>query len=304
MGYLMTVKQLRAFLAVAQTLSFTRACDRLHISQPALSLTIKGLEDSLGGPLLIRSTRRVSLTPEGEALVPLAKRLLADWDNTEERLRQHFTLELGKVAIAAMPSFACNGLPDALMAFRQHFPRINVTVHDVINEDVIEMVRRERVELGIAFAPEATDDLAFTPLFTDRFVAVVPPTSPLANATDISWSALLNEDLIALQRPSMVRRLLEHTLAARGIALPVAFESHQLATVGHMVASGLGVSVVPSLCGPQMQALGAHCLPLHDPVIAHEVGLLSPKDRKLSVAAQALADVLQRTVSTPVLCSK
>ncbi|RAR60265.1 LysR family carnitine catabolism transcriptional activator [Onishia taeanensis] len=296
----MTVKQLRAFLAVAQTLSFTRACDRLHLSQPALSLTIKGLEDSLGGPLLIRSTRRVSLTPEGEALVPLAKRLIADWDNTEERLRQHFTLELGRVAIAAMPSFACNLLPDALMAFRHRFPRINVTVHDVINEEVIEMVRRERVELGIAFAPEATDDLAFTPLFTDRFVAVVPPASALASEASLSWSALLGEDLIALQRPSMVRRLLEQALASRGIALTVAFESHQLATVGRMVASGLGVSAVPSLCTPQMQALGARCLPLHDPAIVHDVGLLSHQDRKLSVAAQALAEVLQTTVAAPV----
>ncbi|WP_168013022.1 LysR family transcriptional regulator [Halomonas salinarum] len=300
----MTVKQLRAFLAVAQTLSFTRACDRLHLSQPALSLTIKGLEDSLGGPLLIRSTRRVSLTPEGEVLVPLAKRLLADWDNTEERLRQHFTLELGRVAIAAMPSFAGNLLPDALMAFRARFPRINVTVHDVINEEVIEMVRRERVELGIAFAPEATDGLAFTPLFRDHFVAVVPAASALANETSLAWSALLEEDLIALQRPSMVRRLLEQELAAQGVGLSVAFESHQLATVGRMVASGLGVSAVPSLCTPQMQALGARCLPLHGPVIAHEVGLLSPKDRKLSVAAQALAEVLKGTVSTPVLCSE
>src|SRR5690625_6609937 len=73
----MTVKQLRAFLAVAQTLSFTRACERLHLSQPALSLAIKGLEETLGGPLLIRSTRSVRLTPEGEALLPLAKRLQA-----------------------------------------------------------------------------------------------------------------------------------------------------------------------------------------------------------------------------------
>ncbi len=68
----MTVKQLRAFLVVAQTLSFTQACERLHLSQPALSLAIKGLEESLGGKLLIRSTRSVRLTPEGESLLPLA----------------------------------------------------------------------------------------------------------------------------------------------------------------------------------------------------------------------------------------
>ena len=94
----MTVKQLRAFLAVAQSLSFAQACERLHLSQPALSLAIKNLEQSLGGQLLVRTTRSVALTPEGETLLPIAVRLLADWDNAEDLLRQHFTLQMGKVA--------------------------------------------------------------------------------------------------------------------------------------------------------------------------------------------------------------
>ncbi|MDN3555169.1 LysR family transcriptional regulator [Halomonas maura] len=299
----MTVKQLRAFLAVAQTLSFTQACERLHLSQPALSLTIKGLEESLGGRLLTRSTRSVRLTPEGESLVPLAKRLLADWDNTEELLRQRFTLRLGRVAVAAMPSFAGSLLPDVLMAFRRRYPRINVTVHDVINEQVIDMVHQGRVELGIAFEPEAAQSLHFAPLYLDRFVAVVPAGSPLAARTAIDWPALLTQDFITLQRPSMVRRLLEQQLRLQGIELPVAFESHQLATVGRMVASGLGVSAVPSLCIHQMHELGARCLPLHAPIIERAVGILSPSADDLSVAAQALREVLQESVSTPVLSS-
>ncbi|ATJ82887.1 LysR family transcriptional regulator [Halomonas beimenensis] len=300
----MTVKQLRAFLAVAQTLSFTQACERLHLSQPALSLTIKGLEESLGGRLLTRSTRSVRLTPEGESLVPLAKRLLADWDNTEELLRQRFTLRLGRVALAAMPSFAGNQLPAVLMAFRARYPHINVTVHDVINEQVIDMVRQGRVELGIAFEPEAAESLHFAPLFEDRFVAVVPAASPLADRPDIDWPTLLRADFITLQRPSMVRLLLEQQLQRQGIALPVAFESHQLATVGRMVAEGLGVSAVPSLCIDQMHELGARCLALHAPVIQRAVGVLSPGPGSLSVAAQALREVLQETITTPVLSSE
>ncbi|MCH4562901.1 LysR family transcriptional regulator [Halomonas sp. EGI 63088] len=298
----MTVKQLRAFLAVAQTLSFTQACEHLHLSQPALSLAVKGLEESLGGRLLIRTTRSVRLTPEGESLVPLAKRLLADWDNAEEVMRQHFTLQLGRVALAAMPSFACNQLPTALMAFRRRHPRIKVTVHDVINEQVIDMVRHQRVELGIAFEPDASDGLAFTPLFEDRFVAVVPADSPLAEATTVCWAELLRHEFITLQRPSMVRLLLEHELAVQGIELPVAFESHQLVTVGRMVASGLGVSAVPALCRQQMHELGGHCLALTDPVIARPVGVLSPAGRELSVAAQALQEILAATLSSADTC--
>lgn len=294
----MTVKQLRAFLAVAQTLSFTRACERLHLSQPALSLAIKGLEETLGGPLLIRSTRSVRLTPEGEVLLPLAKRLLIEWDNAEELLHQHFTLQFGRVALAAMPSIACNRLPSALREFRQRFPKVNITVHDVINERVIEMVRQRQVELGIAFEPEARTGIDFLPLFEDIFVAVVPPDIPLANAGSVNWSALLQHDFITLQRPSMVRILLEQTLADRQIELPVAFESHQLATVGRMVASGLGVSAVPALCRAQMHELGARCLPLRDPCIQRTVGVVSSAGQELSSAARALHEVLQTTFRT------
>ena len=210
----MTVKQLRAFLAVAQSLSFAQACERLHLSQPALSLAIKNLEESLGGQLLTRTTRSVRLTPEGETLLPIARRLLVDWDNTEELLRQHFTLQLGKVAVAAMPSFAGNRLPAALKAFRDAYPRVNVAVHDVINERVMEMVRERRVELGVAFEPAALDGLQFTPLYNDRFVAVVPASSELASRDALSWADLLGQAFIALQRPSAVRLLLEDSIAA------------------------------------------------------------------------------------------
>lgn len=297
----MTLKQLRAFLAVAQTLSFTQACERLHLSQPALSLAIKGLEESLGGRLLIRSTRSVRLTPEGESLLPLAKRLIAEWDNTEELLRQRFTLQLGRLSLATMPSFASNLLPPALMAFRQRHPRVNITVHDVINEQVIEMVRNHQVELGIVFEPEASGSLSFTPLFVDRFVAVVPEDSLLAGHGTIDWPTLLTHDFITLQRPSMVRRLIEQGLERGGITLPTAFESHQLATVGRMVSSGLGVSAVPSLCLRQMQELGARCLPLTDPVIERAVGILTYGDHELSVAALALQEVLAQSIHPPRL---
>ncbi|MCP1649460.1 LysR family transcriptional regulator [Pseudomonas nitroreducens] len=288
----MTVKQLRAFLAVAQSLSFAQACERLHLSQPALSLAIKSLEESLGGQLLVRTTRSVALTPEGETLLPLARRLLADWDNAEEVMHQHFTLQLGKVSIAAMPSFAGNLLPAVLRTFRDRHPKVNVAVHDVINEQVLEMVRNRRVELGIALESDSLDGLTFTPFYTDRFVAVLPADSPLAGEATITWEQLLEDHFITLQRPSAVRLLLEDQLASRHGRLPVAFESHQLVTVGRMVAEGLGVSAVPRLCRQQMEELGARCVALEEPCIERRVGLFCLAQHQLSSAAQALSDVL------------
>ncbi|MAB98505.1 MAG: LysR family transcriptional regulator [Pseudomonadaceae bacterium] len=289
----MTIKQLRAFLAVAQSLSFAQACERLHLSQSALSLTIKALEDGLGGRLFSRTTRNVNLTPEGEALLPMARRLLADWENAEEQLRQRFTLQQGRVTLAAMPSFACNLLPDVLMNFRARYPNVNVTVNDVINEQVIAMVRDREVELGIAFEPDGDTSLQFTALYRDRFIAVVGTDSPLSAQHTVSWPTLLQQPFITLQRPSAVRVMLEQHLARHAMQLPVVFESHQLATVGRMVASGLGVSAVPALCRQQMRELGAHCLELEAPIVERNIGILTKPDNQLSVSAQALFDSLR-----------
>lgn len=295
----MSVKQLRAFLAVAHTLNFAQASLRLNLSQPALSLAVRSLEEGLGGPLLTRTTRRVILTPEGEAFFPMARQLLADWDNAEEAMRQRFTLQRGKVSLAAMPSFAGNSLPPILRTFRNSHAGINVTVHDVVNEQVLEMVRDGRVEMGIAFEPELDASLHFTPLINDRFVAVVPASSALATLSRVSWMTLLSLDFITLQRPSAVRVLLEETLAKRRLKLDVAFESHQLVTVGRMVASGLGVSAVPALCADQMRELGAVTLPLHAPIIERQVGIIRPAPLQLSAAAQALAATISRGFEAP-----
>lgn len=295
----MNLKQLRAFVAVATYQSFAQAGEHLHLSQPALSLSIKSLEEHLGGALLSRTTRSVSLTPEGEVLLPLARQLLADWDNTEELLRQRFTLQLGRVSIAAMPAFAGNLLPPVLKLFRQRYPRVNVTVHDVINEQVLELVRHRRVEMGIALEPESSEPLLFHPLYLDRFVAVVPRESPLAGQAQVSWAELLREDFIALQRPSAVRLLLERQVARDHGKLAVAFESHQLSTIGRMVANGLGVSAVPALCIGQMRELGAECVALVEPVVERRIGVMMLADHKLSAAAQAVLDVLVAEVTDP-----
>ena len=154
------------------------------------------------------------------------------------------------------------------------------------------MVRDRQVELGVAFEPMQSTSMTFTPLYRDRFVAVVAQDSPLAARTAIDWQTLLQQPFITLQRPSTVRVMLEEHLQARGLKLPVEFESHQLATVGRMVASGLGVSAVPALCAEQMQELGARCLTLDDSV-ERAIGVLTEPGNELSAAAQALFDILK-----------
>ncbi|SBS31898.1 HTH-type transcriptional regulator GltC [Marinomonas spartinae] len=288
----MNIKQLRAFLCVAQSMSFANAANQLHLSQPALSLSIKSLETSLGGKLLTRSTRTVSLTPEGEALLPIAKRLLTQWENAEDEMKQRFALQLGKISIAAMPSFAASLLPQAIRQYHQRFPNVQVTIDDVLSDAVVDMVANNQVELGISFEPDTLNDLTFHPLYEDCFIAILPKDHPLTEQNSITWQALLAYDFITLQRPSSVRALIESALANAGIPLHVAFDAHQLATVGRMVSEGMGVAVVPALCRKQANEQGAICRPITTPDIRWQVGVVCKPRSHLSVAAAAMLDVL------------
>ncbi len=288
-----TIKQMRAFVAVANTQSFAEACGLINLSQPALSIAIKNLEADLGGPLLTRTTRTLSLTPEGKAFLPIAERLLHDWDNALQDVHNLFALRRGKITIAAMPSFACNQLPQAFVAFRKQHREVNITVQDVVAEQVVDLVRAGRVEIGISFEPGDSEDLRFTPLFQDKFIALLPPQGPGSNTPKVlDWATLLQQDFITLQKPAKMRALLDNTLEKHGLHLSVAFETHQLVTIGRMVASGLGVSAVPALCREQMQEMGAVCCDLESPAVTRQVGIITRRRYPLSVAARALEEVI------------
>lgn len=293
-----SIKQLQAFVAVAKARSFAEACIQLHLSQPALSITIKKLEDAVGGRLLARSTRSVALTPEGAEFYPVAKRLLSDWDSSLLDVRNLFALRRGKLDIAAMPTFASSLLPSILGRYHQQYADINITVHDVIAEDVVAMVRNGRVDLGISFDPgmETSDmaDIHFKPLFSDKFVAVLPQAHPLLKNKKLKWNDLKDSAFITLQRPSSIRLLIDAKLEQQGINITPTFEAHQLASIGRMVSQGMGISVVPALSGEQMMEMGAVCLPISAPVITRKVGVLTRNRFPLSAAAQAMLEVVDQ----------
>ena len=287
-----SIKQLQAFVAVANSGSFAEASAIMHLSQPALSISIKKLEEAVGGKLLARSTRSVALTPEGAEFLPVVERLLADWDRSLDDVHNLFTLNRGKLDIAAMPTFASSLLPELLAKYHRLYGDVKVTVHDVIAESVVEMVRNGRVELGVTFDPGDAQDLNFQPLFRDRFVAALPANHELLKKKNLKWRDLENTAFIALQRPSSIRLLLDKALLDSGIEIKPAFEAHQLASIGRMVSTGLGVSVVPALSAGQMEEMGAVCRPISSPTITRKVGLITRKRHPQSVATKAMVDVI------------
>jgi LysR family carnitine catabolism transcriptional activator len=149
-------------------------------------------------------------------------------------------------------------------------------------------VRQGRAELGICFNPGESEDLIFKELFSDELIAVVPQKHPLARKASTTWEALVDDTLIMLQKPSSMRLYIEEVLNEHQLQISPAIEVNQLATVGKLVALGLGVSTVPKMCEQQMIESGAMCVPLDTPKIERSVGVIWRTRFALSAAAKAL----------------
>ncbi|EOA5473388.1 LysR family transcriptional regulator, partial [Acinetobacter baumannii] len=241
----MTLKQLKAFLALARTLNYANASLELHLSQSALSLTIKSLEEELGGKLFNRNTRRVELTQEGKSLIPYAKKLLANWDEMENDVKQRFKLNRGTLSIASMPFVTHAILPEVIHQFLAVHPNLNFSIHDIPNETIIEKVQDGIFELGICFEPDLTEGLEFKPLFEEDFLALLPKNHPLAQSSSITWHELCSNPFVTLQKPSIVRYLVEQNCLRNNITLDLKVECHQISSLSSFVAYGIGVSAIP-----------------------------------------------------------
>jgi LysR family carnitine catabolism transcriptional activator len=290
-----TVKQLRIFIEVARKRSFAAAAKQLHLSQPAISLAIQNLEQHIGGKLFDRNTRHLELTPEGQLFYPTATNLLTQWSDALEDVNNLFTLKRGKLNMAVMPSFASNDLPDIAALYHKQYPHINLAINSIVMDDAIENVRKGHCELAIMFAGQNMQGVEFTPLFSDQFMLIYAQSyaSQLDGISESnSLNALLGLPMIAMDKDSSVRGWVDEVIQTYGVLPKIVAEVNQLETLGRLVAKGMGVGIVPSLCREQMQSFGLIMQPLPAELLTREVGIVTPMNQGLSSAGQAMISVL------------
>ncbi|MBK1697643.1 LysR family transcriptional regulator [Rhodovibrio salinarum] len=288
-----THRQMQAFVAVAETRSFRAAGERINLSQPALSLAIKSLEERLGGPLIDRDSRAFELTREGAAFYPAAARLLADWDVAVEDVRSLFEMQRGRVTLGALPSLAAGKMPAVLAAYSARYPRIDVEMFDVIADRILALVREGRADFGLSVRPQREPEVAFEPLFTESFVVVHPPEHAVADTAQVTARDLIRHPFIALSRASSVRKAFDRAVAEADLGVRPVIEVEQLSTAATLVAQGRGLTAVPEACLPLMRVHGLHARPLIEPQVEREIGVLTARGRSLSVAAASLLEDTQ-----------
>ncbi|MDT1064549.1 LysR family transcriptional regulator [Paracoccus sp. CPCC 101403] len=295
-----TLKQFRAFVAVAETGQFTRAAERLGLSQSAVSTLIGQLETNLGLRLFDRHTRLLRLTQAGTEALAVARQAVGDLDRLVENARELNDFSRGRVTIASGTLQAALTLPRLIKGFHLRYPNIDVSMHDVPERVVIEMVKSGAADLGLGTVSERDSEVVGTELLTDAFLVVMRPEHPLAQRSALRWQDLAEETLIGPQRGNPIRERLEAEMARIGMELKL-HRSLQVAlplTIIGMVEAGLGVAVMTSTVKPLAHSVGLVTIMPSEPVIARKISLIQRSDNSLAPACRLFREFVQRAIQT------
>lgn len=289
--------QLRGFLAVAQTQSFTQAAEQLFLTQPALSLQIKALEEELGQPLFERSGRRVLLTPAGRLLQERAEQIVALANQARSELQATQELRSGSLKLGATESLCLYILPPVIQFFHEKFPGIELQFINRHSADIVMLVAEGRVDFGLVTLPVLDPRLETDTLFYREDVAICAPTSPLLAESTVTLEALADQPLLLLlEKSSSSRILLDQLLARQGVMPAQILELGSIEIIKRFVALGLGVSILPGytieaeLKAGSLRAIRLSWLP------TRTVGIVRRRKSFLSPAGQLFLKLLRNHV--------
>ena len=288
----MQLHQLAYALAVAEEESFTRAADRLHLAQPSLSRQVRLLEQELGVVLFNRGPGqgRVTLTPDGSALLPFLQRVLADIEATGAEARALSGMVRGHLAVGATPSLITSVLAPALVAFHASHPGIGLSVVEAGSHQLVPQVASGEVDLALVVLPVTEPMVTTTPLFHDPLVLAVAPDHPFARKRRVQVRDLDGLDLVMFREGYDLRAVTLDACREAAVEPHLVSEGGEMAGVLSFVAAGLGAAVVPAIALPADGSLAA--VPFAAPTLSRTVALAQRGDRALARPARALADQL------------
>jgi DNA-binding transcriptional LysR family regulator len=242
----MEIRQLRAFVAIAETRTFTAAAQRVHVTQAAISMQIRQLEQEVGIPLFIRTPRRVVLTEAGEHLLERAQLILREHDAARAELAELAGAEHGRIRLgSASGMVSADTLPVILRRMQKLYPQAEVTVTSGTSEELVRKILAGEADMAFVSLPVEARNVDTELLSRDQLVAIASPRHPLAAQRVISAFALAQEKLILGERGGNTRRLIDQFFADAGLKPTVTMELSRQAAIKNMVAADMGVGIVP-----------------------------------------------------------
>ncbi|MBQ0753823.1 MAG: LysR family transcriptional regulator [Gammaproteobacteria bacterium] len=286
----MDSNSLSAFLAVADSGSFTAAAERLFLTQPAISKRIAQLEDQLGARLFDRIGRQVHLTEAGHALLPRARQVIRDLDDMSRAISGLSGEVSGTLRIGTSHHIGLHRLPPVLRQFSREFPKVQLDIHFIDSEEAWEGVLHGDLELGVVTLPPIADDRVYSEaIWNDPLVFMAAPEHPLATEQHVSLEMLTQYAALLPSPVTFTRRIVEALFREQSLTLNISMSTNYLETIHMMVSIGLGWSLLPAtMLDEQVVKLATD-----ESVMHRQLGFVTHPGRSLSNAAQRFLEILR-----------
>ncbi|GGB89592.1 LysR family transcriptional regulator [Staphylococcus nepalensis] len=288
----MEIRQISYFLEVAQQGSFTKASQTLHISQPALSKTIKAFETELGVELLDRTDKRVRLTDSGEIVYQYGKQILNTISTLTSSLEDNAMLKSGHIKMGLPSLIGIMFFPNIMKGFASAYPGITVALTEEGTNNVIHLVDKGDLDCGIVMLPVDQNDFDVIPLTQDRLMLFLHKSHVLANHSEISMMDVKDEPMILFTEDFTMHDRIIQECNDFGFQPHIAYKSSQWDFIKDMVENNLGITFFPGSLNRKINKEKIISLPITDPYIPWKVGIIVKKGSHRSFATQALVDYI------------
>src|SRR5690348_8619354 len=290
-------RQVRAFVSLAQTGSFTKTARQLHLSQSAISHSIKALEDEVQCRLLDRLGKSVVLTLAGEQLLGHAQRILSEMDEARQRLRDLGKWGQGRLRIGASPTSCQYLLPKVLREFKESFPKCLIQIEPGDTAAALELLENRRIDLALTLEPRHLGELEFRPLFKDELRFLVSPIHPWAKTGRVDRSEITRQRYILYNRKSYMADMIDEYFQQEAMVLPTSIELGNMEAIKELVKLGLGVSILAPWVAQKELAEGSlHALPLGQRKLKRRWGVLLRRGQRLTLAPETFIGLCQAVV--------
>ena len=296
----MNLRDLRYFVALADTRHFGKAAERSFVSQPTLSAQIKKLETYLGVQLIERQPRKVALTETGAKILPLARRIVQESDEIVSLARNEHDPLSGKLKVGLIPTIGPYLLPLVARKLRKQLPRLKLMLYEYQTQPLLEKLRAGDIDLGILALPVPLDGLEARPLYDEDFTLAVPPNSPLAKRSNVKIDDLTGETLLLLEDGHCLRDQALDVCSRIDVKESEDYRATSLETLRQMVAAGLGITLLPELAtrGPFGSGQGLTVKEFARPVPSRSVGAVWRKSTARTDAIKAVCDAIHSSMSS------
>ena len=299
----MELRQLQYTLQIAADKNFSRAAEKLHIAQPSLSQQLSKLEKELGVMLFQRNTSTVELTHAGASFVEHAQKIMDAVEQLRQEMSDISQLRKGKVVIGSMPITGSHLLPWVLPTFKKEYPDIEITLLEDSSMNLEKLTASGKTDLSLLSLPLAEPSLSWVPIGEERIDLAVPPQHPLALRAQshpdeaVFLKDLKDEAFIVLKKGQGFRKLTFDLCREAGFEPNVVFESNNIETVQSLVATGMGVTLVPRfIARAKRSEFIPVFLPLAEPVPSRTLVIAYRNGRYLSKAAEAFIDTFKQVM--------